>query len=77
LERTARQLASYQRCVVSLRLCVAGGQPLNSSVRRFLLKKPNSKMARLKTEDAPRKIKVARVADGVLKMETRLTSRWT
>ncbi len=33
-ERTARQLAFHQSCVVSLRLRVAGGQPLNSSVRR-------------------------------------------
>ena len=31
-ERTARQLASHQSCAVSLRLCAAGGQPLNSSV---------------------------------------------
>lgn len=34
-ERTARQLASHQSCVVSFRLLVAGGQPLNSSVRGF------------------------------------------
>ena len=33
-EWTARQLASYQPCVVSLRRSLAGGQPLNSSVGR-------------------------------------------
>jgi hypothetical protein len=32
LERTARQLVSHQSCAVSLRLLVAGRQPLNSSV---------------------------------------------
>jgi hypothetical protein len=31
-ERTARQLAFHQSCVVSFGLCVAGGQPLNSGV---------------------------------------------
>ena len=36
LERTARQLACHQRHVVSLRLRLAGGQPLNSSVRLLL-----------------------------------------
>ena len=35
LERTARQRASHQGCIISLRLCVAGGQPLNSSVGRL------------------------------------------
>jgi len=37
LERTARQLASYQRYPFPFGLYVAGGQPLNSSVRRFFL----------------------------------------
>ena len=34
-ERTACQLVSHVRRVVSLRLHVAGGQPLNSSVRQL------------------------------------------
>jgi uncharacterized protein YndB with AHSA1/START domain len=33
-ERTARQLASYQRRMISLGLCLAGLQPLNSGVMR-------------------------------------------
>lgn len=33
-ERTNRQFASYQCCVASGKLCVAGGQPLNSGVGR-------------------------------------------
>jgi len=35
-------------------------RPVNSGVRRFLLKKPNGKIALLKTKDASRKIKLAR-----------------
>lgn len=34
-EQTARQRAPHQRCVVSLGLWVAGGQPLNSGVGRL------------------------------------------
>jgi hypothetical protein len=39
-ERTARQLASHQSCVVSFRQSLAGGQPLNSSVGRLMAALP-------------------------------------
>jgi hypothetical protein len=37
-ERTARQLAFHQPCMVSFGLSLSGGQPLNSSVRPLLAK---------------------------------------
>ena len=36
-ERTARQRASHQSCVVRSRLSLAGGQPLNSGIRHLAL----------------------------------------